>query len=161
VSVDPQQHRGAPPPPGAPGYASWIRRAAAILLDTAVPFAVVLAVWVFLVPLLILVPSRIGRTVVLVVLGLVLLATGVFVHWNYCVRQGRTGQSLGKRVLGIRLVRARDGRPVGVALALARALLHGIDAMPLLLGYLRPLWHSRRQTFTDSLLDTVVVRAGP
>lgn len=95
--------------------------------------------------------------VVAVVLGL--LAWAVFVVWSSCVRQGRTGQSLGKRVLGIRLVDAATGRPVGVGRAVLRQVAHLLDTLPFLLGYLWPVWDEWRQTFADKVCSTLVVRA--
>ncbi|SFK00101.1 RDD family protein [Cellulomonas sp. KH9] len=72
------------------------------------------------------------------------------------VLQGWTGASLGKRAVGIVVVRAADGRPAGLVRTLVRQLLHVLDAI-LLLGYLRPLWHAEGRTFADSLAGTVVV----
>lgn len=74
------------------------------------------------------------------------------------VRQGRTGQTLGKGRFGLCLVRERDGRPVGPGLSLARQAIHLADTVPALLGWLRPLWHPKRQTIADSILTTVVVK---
>lgn len=87
-------------------------------------------------------------------LSLAVLALGAYNVW---VRQGRSGQTFGKRALGIRLVRLDDGEPVGVPLALGRYLLHWADMLPLLVGWLWPLWDDRRQTFADKIVRTVVV----
>jgi uncharacterized RDD family membrane protein YckC len=62
--------------------------------------------------------------------------------------------------MGTRLVRARDGGTLGFWATLARQLAHVLDAAPLYLGYLWPLWDERRQTFSDKVCDTVVVRVG-
>jgi len=83
-------------------------------------------------------------------------ALGLWI-WNRVIRQGRTGRSIGKSVLGIRLVSEGTGQPVGARVALGRDVVHVVDAV-LDIGYLRPLWHSRRQTFADTLCSTVVVR---
>jgi Mce-associated membrane protein len=78
------------------------------------------------------------------------------------VLQGLTGQTPGRRVMGVAVVRATsdglplDGRP-GVLRCVARWCAHLLDAV-LLLGYLRPLWHRERRTFADSIAGTVVVR---
>jgi uncharacterized RDD family membrane protein YckC len=96
-----------------------------------------------------------------VVLGIAVvfsLAAFVLALWNSCYRQGRTGQSLGKQLMGTRLVRARDGGTLGFWATLARQLAHVLDSAPLYLGYLWPLWDDRRQTFADKVCDTVVVR---
>ena len=72
--------------------------------------------------------------------------------------QGWTGASPGKRALGVVVVDAATGRPVGFWRTLLRQVLHLLDAI-LLVGYLRPLWHPDRRTFADSILRTDVVVA--
>lgn len=76
--------------------------------------------------------------------------------WNRVLLQGRTGQSIGKRALKIRLVSATTGQPVGAGLALGREVAHIVDS-PLDLGYLWPLWDAKKQTFADKICGTVVV----
>ena len=125
----------------------------ATLIDGAVPAAVALVV---IVPL-----SLIGDlTLLLTVGGLAYVAMFAFAIWNSGYRQGTTGQSIGKKVIGTKLVRASDQQPVGFGLAIGRQLLHVIDAIPFYVGYLWPLWDDRRQTFADKVCDTVVVPAG-
>ena len=63
-------------------------------------------------------------------------------------------------MLNIRLVRSDDGQPVGGAVALLRDLAHLLDALPCILfpiGFLFPLWDTKRQTFADKIMNTVVV----
>lgn len=74
------------------------------------------------------------------------------------VLQGRTGQSWGKRVVGIRLVREGTGRPLGMWWAFVRDVAYFVNTIPLGLGYLWPLWDPRRQTFTDKLSSSLVLR---
>ena len=91
---------------------------------------------------------------VLVVLGLLLmLAIQV---WNRAFRQGRTGQSIGKKAMGIRLVDEHTGQPIGAGMAFVRDLAHTLDGFAYI-GYLWPLWDDKRQTFADKILNTVVV----
>jgi hypothetical protein len=61
-------------------------------------------------------------------------------------------------LLGIRLVSASTGQPVGFGRAVVRQLAHLLDALPLMVGYLRPLWDERRQTFADKMCGTLVVQ---
>ena len=91
--------------------------------------------------------------------GLTAVAGLAFLVWNCGWQQGRSGQSLGKRVLGMRLVGAATGQPVGFGRAVWRQVAHLLDGLPLLLGYLWPLWDERRQTFADKLCSTLVVQA--
>jgi Mce-associated membrane protein len=76
------------------------------------------------------------------------------------VLQGTTGWTPGKLVVGIRVVSERSQGPAGVGTVLARWVLHLLDAV-LLIGYLRPLWHQKGQTFADGIVRTVVVPAVP
>jgi uncharacterized RDD family membrane protein YckC len=93
--------------------------------------------------------------IALMVLGFVVML--VIQLWNRVFRQGRTGQSIGKKVAGIRLVEGRTGQPVGAGMAFVRELLHVLDGA-FYIGYLWPLWDPKRQTFADKILDTLVVR---
>ena len=76
--------------------------------------------------------------------------------WNRGFRQGRTGQSVGKQVLGIRLISDLTNQPIGAGMAWLRDLVHIVDGI-FYIGYLRPLWESRRRTFADSIMNSVVV----
>ncbi|MBO3100841.1 RDD family protein [Cellulomonas fengjieae] len=71
--------------------------------------------------------------------------------------QGWTGATPGKRVAGVAVVRVSDGLPAGVLVSGVRVVAHVLDAF-LMIGYLRPLWHERRQTFADSIAGTVVIQ---
>jgi len=92
---------------------------------------------------------------VLVLVGLVSLI-GIQV-WNRCFKQGRTGQSIGKKALGLKLVDERTGQPIGAGMAFVRDLAHVLDGF-FYIGYLWPLWDDKRQTFADKVLNTVVVQ---
>ncbi|WP_310961601.1 RDD family protein [Nocardioides terrisoli] len=94
--------------------------------------------------------------------GIVVMVIGYagaagFVIWNQIVRQGRTGWSLGKRVVGIRLISERTGQPIGGWMCFVRYLAHILDALPCYIGYLWPLWDQKRQTFADKIIGTVVI----
>lgn len=52
------------------------------------------------------------------------------------IQEGRTGQTLGKKALGIRLVREIDGQPLGVGMAFVRRLAHFLDSLACYLGWL-------------------------
>ncbi|MEE4541753.1 RDD family protein [Streptomyces sp. V4-01] len=175
----PQQYGGYPPPggqvPGMPPPASWGARFGALLLDwltvMLVPSGLATAGYVQIsikiadrwndcddahiprdaCPT----PKTSGGSLTLIAIGGILsLAAFMFlVH-----REGATGQTPGKRIVGIRLLRAYDGSTLGFGLALGRRLLHVLDALPCYLGYLWPLWDARKQTFADKMTHTVVIR---
>ena len=71
-----------------------------------------------------------------------------------------TGWSLGRAVCGIAVV-GRDGKGPGPWRLLLRDLAHLLDTVSLFVGWLWPLWDSRRRTFSDMLLGTEVRRVEP
>lgn len=70
-----------------------------------------------------------------------------------------TGWSLGRGLFGITVVR-RDGADAGPWLLLLRDLAHLLDTASVV-GWLWPLWDSRRRTFADVLLGTEVRSLAP
>lgn len=133
---------GMPAAPGqwaGPPLAEWPARVGASLIDYVI----------IVVPYLLI--SRIS------------LALGYLVYigiWLYLLyMQGTTGQTVGKKVLNIKLLREADGQVVGFGLSVGRAFVHIVDAIPCLIGYLWPLWDAKKQTFADKILQTVVVKA--
>ncbi len=71
-----------------------------------------------------------------------------------------TGWSLGRAVCGIAVL-GRDGEAPGPWGLLLRDLAHLLDTASLLVGWLWPLWDSKRRTFADMLLGTQVQRVEP
>jgi uncharacterized RDD family membrane protein YckC len=72
---------------------------------------------------------------------------------------GPTGQTLGKRVCGIRVVDAATGQPgIGVGRGIGRYFARWLSAIPLGLGYFWMLWDERKQTWHDKIVSSVVVR---
>ena len=84
-----------------------------------------------------------------------LLALGLSLWQIYL--EGTTGQSTGKKAVGIRLARGDNGQNLGFGLALVRKLCHILDSLACYVGYLWPLWDDMRQTFADKIMTTVVV----
>ena len=70
---------------------------------------------------------------------------------------GTTGQTLGKRALGIRVIDLRAGGPIGYGRAVVRYLGRIISTIPLLLGYFWMLWDGERQTWHDKFATSIVV----
>lgn len=137
----------------APAYAHWGKRVGAYAIDTLILLAAYLPAVVGQ-PLM-QDPATQGAGLVLIFVGVVLMVA-VFV-WNVCLNQGRTGYTVGKGVLGIRLVKEATGQPIGAGMSFVRQIAHVLDQLPCYLGYLWPLWDSKRQTFADKILGTVVV----
>lgn len=86
-----------------------------------------------------------------------LAALGVFV-WNMWT-QGETGQSIGKKYVGTRVV-DMQGQSIGGGMGILRWLLHILDSLACYIGYLWPIWDvPKRQTFSDKIVSTVVIPA--
>ncbi len=84
-----------------------------------------------------------------------------FFLYNSVVRQGRTGYSFGKTLVGIRLVKHSTGQPMGALLCFVRQIAHYVDSLVCYLGWLWPLWDTKRQTLADKIMGTVVVIQNP
>jgi uncharacterized RDD family membrane protein YckC len=86
-----------------------------------------------------------------------LLTIGIGI-WNECVRQGRTGQTIGKEQLHIKLIRESDGQTLGAGFCFVRSLAHFLDGIVCYIGYLWPLWDAKKQTFADKICGTIEVK---
>jgi uncharacterized RDD family membrane protein YckC len=149
------QPAGAPfGQPGGPVLASWLNRAGATLLDgilatgVAIPFYVLGAVLTG--------GGSEGLGGLMVALAYV--AQLAFIIWQLVV-QGQTGQTIGKKVQKLRLLREQDGQVIGAGLSVGRYILHIVDYLPCFVGFLWPLWDKKRQTFADKIVKTVVIKA--
>jgi uncharacterized RDD family membrane protein YckC len=91
------------------------------------------------------------------IFSLCVLIAVVFSLWNFVVRQGRTGSSIGKQLMNFKVVGEQTQQPIGVGKSLLRQIAHGIDALICYIGFLFPLWDAKRQTIADKLLKTVCV----
>lgn len=155
-----------PTPPSSPDpgqgaggtYASWLSRVGAVIID-ALPTAIVFGVLTALFGD----NETTSNSFSFQLSGLPFLVYVLFalawMVYNVGILQGRTGQSVGKKVLGIKLVHAATGKPVGVGLSIGRYFVHILDSIPCGLGYLWPLWDKENRTFADMILDTRVVKA--
>jgi uncharacterized RDD family membrane protein YckC len=143
-----EPYPSAPYPQGgtmtaASPYASWIQRVGAYLIDVAP---------------IIIVDLILGRITILLSL-LIWLASIAWTAYNRWYQAGTTGQSLGKKVLNLRLVSEETGQPIGTLMAFVRDICHFIDSVICLVGYLFPLWDAKRQTIADKIVKTVVIPA--
>jgi uncharacterized RDD family membrane protein YckC len=90
-----------------------------------------------------------------------LFASSTFSILYFVVAEGLWGQTIGKRCVGVRVVRATNLETPGILLAAIRYIGRIISALFLLLGYFWMLWDSRRQTWHDKLSSTLVIRTTP
>ena len=100
------------------------------------------------------------------VAGLLMLATILwsigFGVYNTIIRQGRTGQSIGKGHQKLRLVRDTDLQPIGGGMAAVRyfvpALLSNVTCgIYGIVDYLFPLWEPNRKRLSDKWFNFSVV----
>jgi Mce-associated membrane protein len=129
--------------------ASWPARAGALCLDVLLGLGVIAV----LVPLVLSAPQRswLWWVYMAVAAALVLLILA-----NRWLLPAVKGWSLGRAVLGIRVVRRSDGATAGFVRLLTRDFAHLLDTAALFIGWLWPLYDSRQRTFADLLLRTEV-----
>jgi uncharacterized RDD family membrane protein YckC len=142
--------------------ASWVSRAAAAVIDAVVGLVLPIATAA-------LVGVSAGDAA-----GAVLLLAAFAFGWLvyapvFMARQGeRNGQTPGKQVVGIRVVR-ETAEPITYGYALVREfvvkqLLIGLVGglllyLPLLLNYLWPLWDADNRALHDMVASTRVIRS--
>jgi uncharacterized RDD family membrane protein YckC len=78
-----------------------------------------------------------------------------YIVWNYGYRQGTTGSSIGKGIMKFKVVGEATGQPIGFGMSIVRQLAHIVDGIICYIGYLFPLWDSKRQTIADKIMKTV------
>jgi uncharacterized RDD family membrane protein YckC len=86
-----------------------------------------------------------------------LLMMAVYFFWNFCYRQGKTGQSLGKALLKFKVISEKTWQPIGFWRSFLRQIAHYVDQLICYIGYLFPLWDNKRQTLADMIMSTVCV----
>ncbi|WIY02003.1 RDD family protein [Amycolatopsis mongoliensis] len=140
-------------PFGAPqNYANWGQRAVGWLVDFGPALAVYLVIGI--------IGAVFHFNFVFSLLAFVAMVGWiVWCVFNRWIQQGNTGQSMGKRVAKIKLVREDNGQPIGAGMAFLRDLAHFVDNVLCYIGWLWPLWDDKSQTLADKIVGTVVVQA--
>jgi uncharacterized RDD family membrane protein YckC len=122
--------------------ASFLQRFGAALID-GILIAIVAVV----------LEAAIGRSVG----SLVALALGIaYYGW---LEGSPSGQTVGKRALGIRVYDFRAGGPIGTSRGILRYFARILSAIPFFLGYFWMLWDAEKQTWHDKIAGSVVVPA--
>jgi uncharacterized RDD family membrane protein YckC len=141
-------------------YSSWGRRVGAYLLDTLV----------LVVPLIVIVIFALAAgnpededDSSWAVVGVAYLLTLVLPFLYYTVMHGRaSGQTLGKKWLGIAVKEDAAGGSIGYGRAFGRYAIIFVMALfvlPILLDYLWPLWDKKNQALHDKVVGSIVVKA--
>jgi uncharacterized RDD family membrane protein YckC len=153
--------------------AGWWVRVGAQLLDLL--FVWVPATVVLLVPILAAAAADDGSgtetawLIVAIVAVFVAIGAHLFYAPLFMKRKGRrNGQTLGKQICGIRVIRA-DGRPMRFSDAALRQIVYKsfglivastfVPLFPWILNYLWPTWDEQHRTLYDMAADTRVVAA--
>ena len=146
-----------PPPPGGAGYggpplAELGPRVVAFLIDrVAIPIGLYVATFILAI-VLGAVSDALGALVFL--LGWLAQLGYGFGYLPYM--EGTTGQSIGKKMQGTRLVSLETGQPVGFGMAFARAFINGL---PCNLGWVLGFFDNMRQTLGDKVSKSVTIAA--
>jgi len=90
--------------------------------------------------------------------GLAGLLIGLFALLYYVYFWSTTGQTIGHRVMSLRVVRV-DGAPLSIGTGVMRLIGFIISEIPLFLGLLWVLWDAGKQGWHDKIAGTCVVRA--
>lgn len=152
-------------PPVRNDYAPWAKRVGAYLIDFLPALLGAALFYVGYGIALFASVNSAGATVDLgagagwMIVGGILAVLGqVWTIFNRWITAGRTGQSMGKRVAKIVLIGEDTSAPIGALNAFLRDLLHILDGFAYV-GYLWPLWDERKQTFSDKIMKTAVIKA--
>ncbi|MDX3538423.1 RDD family protein [Streptomyces sp. MB09-01] len=150
------QQPGMPGMPGAgmPPLAHWGLRVGAYLLDALIiagPMYAVIGIGAAI-------AGGDSDSVAAGVLSLVGFLYAIGMGFFQLYKEGTTGQTTGKKVVGISLHKEADGATLGFGMAFVRKLAHMLDGIPCYIGWLWPLWDAKKQTFADKVCGTVVVK---
>jgi len=78
--------------------------------------------------------------------------------WNRVFKQGRTGQSIGKQVVGLKIVNAETGQLIGMGSNFGREVCAVIFNYICFLNVLWPLWDDKHQTWHDKVVSDIVIK---
>ena len=79
-----------------------------------------------------------------------------FLYFGY-FEGSASGQTLGKRALGIRVIDFNAGGPIGFPRGLLRYLGKILATIPIFLGFFWMLWDREKQTWHDKMAGSAVV----
>ncbi len=141
---------GQQPGFGSPQLASWGERVVSFLVDWVIGIVMIIPLFIIAI-ILGAISSALGTLAFVVGIAAVFFLTFFFRY-----KEGETGQSPGKAVTGLRVVGAQTGQPIGDGNGIIRMFAHIVD-VPCYIGFLFPLFDSKRQTFADKIMTSVVL----
>ncbi len=138
----------------------------AALLDALIQYAVLFLFYLVGMPIAIAAISREGswsETTGFLIIAILLVGTGLlFFLYKLLLEAFWNGQTVGKRVIGIRVVQA-NGMPAGFLTIAIRNLLRIVDYLPgyYIVGAVCVLATNKKQRLGDMAAGTIVVRDRP
>ncbi|MGW8969808.1 RDD family protein [Streptomyces platensis] len=93
--------------------------------------------------------------IIIMALAWLLMIGGTFF---LIAKEGASGQTPGKKALGVKVIKEATGQPLGFGMTFVRYLCRYLNGLLCGLGWLWPLWDDKSQTWADKLAGTVVVR---
>jgi len=92
-----------------------------------------------------------------IVLPILLPLAIVLVIAYFAFFHGAWGQTIGKMILGLRVVKT-DGQPLSFSRALARTIVYALSAIPFFLGFFWVGFTSSKRSWHDLIAGTMVIR---
>jgi uncharacterized RDD family membrane protein YckC len=102
--------------------------------------------------------AAVGLGLVGVVLLVALLGTvGTVIYYVYF--WGTSGQTLGMRILNLRIVDANTGGPIGIGRAVIRYLMTIVNSAACYIGWIWVAFDPRKQGWHDKVANSVVIQS--
>ena len=177
INNPPPPPGGAPPPPPPSGamagvdgreQANFGQRLGALIIDAliiGVPVLIIYAVLLSVVPTELVVcqdgtaiceePTGAGFGILLIAY----LAIVIVALWYYGEFDGNRGATIGRKTLGIKLVKVDTDETVGFWRAVGRQFARIPSSFICYLGYFWMIWDSDSQTWHDKIVKTQVIKA--
>ena len=139
-------------------YAGFWRRFLASFLDGIILMVVNLLIGVVTGLVLGLTGVDSNSTVYTMVMSVINILNYLVMFSYYVYFIGSRGQTVGKMIMGIKVMKFDGSNPSYVSAFLREVVGKLLSSIVLLLGYLWMLWDSKKQTWHDKIAGTVVVR---
>ena len=146
-SAPPMGFPTLPPAVGVGPLAPWSQRVVGYLVDAliAAPGTILTNLYG---------PSATRGIGILYLIGFVyVVAVAVWNRWM----KGGQGQTIGRKVAGVTVLKESTGQPLGTGGAFLRDVAHLADTFLCLVGWFFPLWDAKRQTIADKIVGSVAV----
>jgi uncharacterized RDD family membrane protein YckC len=149
--------------PGATGavssqwgtLADWPQRALGIVID----WAFLVVIWIVGYIIVVILSQISGALGALFFLVLWLFEVVSWLYMGYLV--GVNGRSPGMALMGLKCVGDESGQIIGGGTGVIRSIAHIVDSIICYIGWLFPLWDTKRQTIADKIMKTVVLTDQP